>query len=129
MDVLGLGAVSWWWIAILATAVFLVLMVPEMPTREYRIRTALAPFAMAVFALGSYAAKQLEEATVLAMYTSVVLIFPLGAIGHRKELARRLMEAKRKGESEDRTWPPTMVGQTFLAAAVMVAVYCVWIAP
>ncbi|MEU6239381.1 hypothetical protein [Kitasatospora sp. NPDC047058] len=128
MTPLGLSVTTWWWIAALATAVYLCVMVPEMPTRGYRIRTALAPLPMVVFGLGSYGAKHMEPATVLAMYVTAVLPFPLGVIGHRRELARRLMAAKRTGASEDGTWPPAMMGQFFLAIVVMAVTYF-WIAP
>ncbi|MFF2951723.1 hypothetical protein ACFVVU_10350 [Kitasatospora sp. NPDC057965] len=123
MTPLGLDVATWWWIALLATGVYLCVMVPHMPTPGYRVRTALAPVAMMLFGLASYAAKQMEPATVLAMYTSVVLVFPLGAVGHRRKLAQRLMAAKAAGESEDGTWPVAMVAQTFLACVVMITAY------
>ncbi|MFJ2776441.1 MULTISPECIES: hypothetical protein [unclassified Kitasatospora] len=125
---LGLGVVSWWWIAVLATAVFLAVLVPGMPTRTYRIQTALAPLAMAAFAYASYAVKHMEPTTILVMYVTGILVFPLGAIGHRRKLAQRLMEAQRKGESDEDTWPPAMMAQMLLAAAVLCGVY-LWIAP
>ncbi|MEV7783656.1 hypothetical protein [Kitasatospora sp. NPDC088351] len=123
---LGLGVVSWWWIAILATAVFLAVLVPGMPTREHRIMTALAPLAGAVFMFASYHVKHMEPAEALVMYTTVVLIAPLGMIGHRRELARRLMEAKEKGESEEKVAPIAMNVQ-LLVSVVVLGVAMFWI--
>ncbi|MFF2543138.1 hypothetical protein ACFVUY_11310 [Kitasatospora sp. NPDC058063] len=115
---LGLGAVSWWWLAILATAVFWAVLVPGMPTRTHRISMALAPAVMAVFGLGSYYAKHMDAAAVLAMYSFAVVAFPVGMVGHRRKFAQRLMEAKQRGESEENTWPPAMMAQVFVSCVV-----------
>ncbi|OKI07010.1 hypothetical protein DR950_05445 [Kitasatospora xanthocidica] len=115
---LGLGVVSWWWLAILATAVFWAVLVPGMPTRTHRISMALAPAAMVVFGLGSYYAKHMDAAAVLAMYSFAVVAFPVGMVGHRRKFAQRLMEAKERGESEDNTWPPAMMAQVFVSLVV-----------
>ncbi|WP_380282412.1 hypothetical protein [Kitasatospora purpeofusca] len=120
---LELSVASWWWIALLATAVYLCVLVPHMPTPEYRLRTALSPAPMVLLGVASYALKHWEPTTALAMYTSAVLVLPLGAVGHRKKLAQRLMQAKEAGESEDETWPPAMLAQTLLFAAVMMTAY------
>ncbi|MER7706704.1 hypothetical protein ABTX81_27885 [Kitasatospora sp. NPDC097605] len=115
---LGLGVVSWWWLAILVTATFWVLLVPGMPTRTHRISAALTPLAMALFGVGSYYAKHMEAATVLAMYSFAVVSFPAGMIGHRRELARRLTEANEKGEPEDEAAPPAMLAQLLVSLVV-----------
>ncbi|WP_188297313.1 hypothetical protein [Streptomyces sp. CBMA156] len=115
---LGLGVVSWWWLAILATAVFWAVLVPGMPTPTHRISMALAPAAMAVFAVGSHYAKHMDTAAVLAMYSFAVVSFPVGMIGHRRKFAQRLTEAQRRGESEENTWPPAMTAQVFVSLAV-----------
>ncbi|MFE4513534.1 hypothetical protein ACFRMQ_04935 [Kitasatospora sp. NPDC056783] len=123
---MGLGVVSWWWLAVLATAVFWAVLVPGMPTPGYRIRMALAPAAMAVFGVGGYFAKHMDLAAVLAMYSFAVVSIPLGMIGHRGKFARRLMEAERRGESEDDTWPPAMMAQVFVSLVVC-GVAAIWI--
>ncbi|MFF7454632.1 hypothetical protein [Kitasatospora sp. NPDC008115] len=115
---MGLGVVSWWWIAILATALFWAVLVPGMPTRTHRISMALAPAAMALFGVGSHYVKHLDTAVVLAMYSFAVVSFPVGMIGHRREFARRLAEAERRGETEQNTWPPAMMAQVFVSLAV-----------
>ncbi|MFE4971278.1 hypothetical protein ACFRAR_04070 [Kitasatospora sp. NPDC056651] len=123
---LGLGAVSWWWLAILATAVFWAVLVPGMPTPSYRIRMALAPAAMVVFGVGSYYGKHMDLAAVLAMYSFAIVAFPVGMIGHRRKFARRLLEAKQRGESEEYTWPPAMMAQVFVSLVVCGAM-AIWV--
>ncbi|MFF8771142.1 hypothetical protein [Kitasatospora sp. NPDC015120] len=126
VDPLGLGVVSWWWLAILATAAFWAILVPGMPTRTHRISTALAPLAMALFGVGSYHAKHMEAAAVLAMYSFAVASIPVGMIGHRRELARRLTEAQEKGEPEDEAAPPAMLAQ-LLASLVVFGGLALWV--
>ncbi|MFD8083077.1 hypothetical protein ACFV4F_15445 [Kitasatospora sp. NPDC059722] len=112
---LGLGVVSWWWLAILATAVFWVVLVPSLPIRSHQISTALAPVAMALFGLGSHYAKHMEPAAVLAMYSCAVVSIPLGVIGHRKELARRTLEAQDSDDPDNIPLPPVMLAQLFVS--------------
>ncbi|MFE6872767.1 hypothetical protein ACFVFS_40270 [Kitasatospora sp. NPDC057692] len=97
-----------------------------MPTRTHRITAALTPLAMVLFGVGSYYAKHMEAATVLAMYSFAVACFPVGVIGHRRELARRLLEAKEKGESEDEAAPPAMLAQ-LLASIVVFGALAMWV--
>ncbi|MFJ5921026.1 hypothetical protein ACIQF6_00330 [Kitasatospora sp. NPDC092948] len=123
---LGLGTASWWWLAVLTTVVFWVLLVPKMPTRTHRISTASVPLAMALFGVGSYFGKHMEAATVLAMYSFAMACFPVGIVGHRRKLARRLMEAKEKGESEDEAAPPAMLAQ-LLASITVFGVLALWV--
>ncbi|MFE4397691.1 hypothetical protein ACFRPV_28045, partial [Kitasatospora sp. NPDC056808] len=73
---------------------------------------------MVVFGLGSYYAKHMDAAAVLAMYSFAVVAFPVGMVGHRRKFAQRLMEAKERGESEDNTWPPAMMAQVFVSLVV-----------
>ncbi|MFE7564547.1 hypothetical protein [Kitasatospora sp. NPDC057500] len=122
---LGLGVVSWWWIAVLVTAAFWVLLVPGMPTRTYRIRTALAPVAVMLFGIGSYYAKHMEAATVLTMYSTAIAAIMTGILGHRRELARRLTELQEKGGSEDEAAPPAMLAQ-LLASFVVFGGLTLW---
>ncbi|MGW2251136.1 hypothetical protein ACWCXH_13140 [Kitasatospora sp. NPDC001660] len=118
MTPLGLSVASWLWIAVLAAGVFWAVAVPGMPTRDHRIRTALAPVVGAITAYAYYRVGHKDPATVTVFYTSVMLAFTAGMIGHRKELARRLMEAKRKGEPEDATWSVAMMAQVLLSLVV-----------
>ncbi|MFB6894098.1 hypothetical protein ACFCX4_32845 [Kitasatospora sp. NPDC056327] len=122
---LGLGAVSWWWLAVLVTATFWAFLVPGMPTRTHRTSTALAPLLMALFGVGSYHAKHMEAATVLAMYSFAVLSILAGTVGHRRELARRLTEANEKGEPEGEAAPPAMLAQ-LLVSFVLFGALTLW---
>lgn len=121
MTPLGLSVASWLWIAVLAAGVFWAVAVPGMPTREYRIRTALAPVVGALTAYAYYRVGHQDPAKVTVFFTSAMLAFAVGMIGHRRELARRLMEAKRKGEPEEVTWSVAMMAQVL----VSLVVFCV----
>ncbi|MQS10948.1 hypothetical protein F7Q99_01295 [Streptomyces kaniharaensis] len=126
MTPLGLSVASWLWIAVLAAGVFWAVAVPGMPTTEYRIRTALAPVVGALTAFAYYRVGHQEPATVIVFYTTALLAFAAGMIGHRRELARRLMEAKRKGEPEDATWSVAMMAQV-LVSLVVFCIAAFWI--
>ncbi|MFE2110292.1 hypothetical protein ACFXAF_31120 [Kitasatospora sp. NPDC059463] len=97
---------------------FLVLLVPGMPTRAYRIRTALVPAAAMLFGVGSYYAKHMEAATVLTMYSTAIAAIMMGIVGHRRELARRLTELQENGGSEDEAAPPAMLAQLLVSIVV-----------
>ncbi|MBO1420467.1 hypothetical protein [Streptomyces sp. FH025] len=125
MTPLGLHVATWWGILALAMGLYWVLLVPPMPTREYRWRTALAPVVVGIFAYLHYLVKHWEPATVLMMCTTLVLVFPLGIVGHRRKLARRLMEAKARGASEDEAMTPGVFYQMILAVGVMMTAFFV----
>ncbi|MER7844977.1 hypothetical protein ABTZ03_13660 [Kitasatospora sp. NPDC096077] len=126
MTPLGLSVATWWWIVVLVTVLFWAVLVPPMPTREYRIMTALAPFAGALMLLAHYRIKEMDPADSLAMFAAAMLAFPLGAVGHRRELARRLLAAKREGRSDRDVMPVAMLGQLLLSlTACLVAYFCI----
>ncbi|MFE2727949.1 hypothetical protein [Kitasatospora sp. NPDC059327] len=108
------------------TVVFLVLLVPSMPTRGLRIQTSLAPVAMAVFCVLAYLGKHMEPAAVLAMYSLVVLAFPLGMLGHREELARRLLDRAQNGESPENE-PPRAMSLQLGAVLTVAGALAVWV--
>ncbi|MFJ9842435.1 hypothetical protein ACIRYZ_18520 [Kitasatospora sp. NPDC101155] len=126
MTPLGLSVATWWWIAVLVTAVFWAIWVPSMPTREYRIMTVLAPFGGALVLLAHYEIKGMDPADALSMFSTAILSFGLGAVGHRRKLAQRLMEAKREGRSDRDVMPVAMMGQILLSlTAGMVVYFCI----
>ncbi|MFG2843369.1 hypothetical protein ACGF12_09355 [Kitasatospora sp. NPDC048296] len=120
---MGLSVATWWWIAVLVTAVFWAIWVPSMPTREYRIMTALAPFGGALVLLGHYEIKGMDPADALSMFSTAILFFALGAVGHRRKLAQRLMEAKREGRSDRDVMPVAMMAQILLSLTAGLVVY------
>ncbi|MET8626975.1 hypothetical protein ABZW30_24970 [Kitasatospora sp. NPDC004669] len=116
MTPLGLSVATWWCIAVLVTAVFWAVVVTLQPTREYRILAALAPFAGALFLLGHYKVKGMDPADALLMYSSAILAFPLGLVGHVRKLSERALEAQREGRPADQgVLTPGVMVQLFLA--------------
>ncbi|MGA5822320.1 hypothetical protein ACPC54_31175 [Kitasatospora sp. NPDC094028] len=126
MTPLGLSVATWWCIAVFVTAVFWAVWVPSMPTREYRLMTALAPFGGALFLLMHYKIKGMEPADSLAMFSTGILAFALGAVGHRRKLAAALTAAKREGRSDRDVMPVPMMAQLLLSlTAGMVVYFCI----
>ncbi|MFF2148694.1 hypothetical protein [Kitasatospora sp. NPDC058190] len=116
MTPLGLSVATWWWIAVLAAALFWAVLVPPQPTREYRTMAAIGPVVGALLQFAHYKVKHLDPAEALLMYSTVTLSFPLGLAGHVRKLSQRALEAEREGRPADQgvLYPGVMV-QLFLA--------------
>lgn len=88
----------WWGVAVAATVIFLVFFIPLMPNRRYRIQISLAPVIGIVFVVVASLVKHFGLEVLLPLYSSVILAFPLGFLGHRKELRERIQLMARDGE-------------------------------
>ncbi|WP_329201795.1 MULTISPECIES: hypothetical protein [unclassified Streptomyces] len=118
----------WWGIVTAGTAVFLATLVSWMPTRGLRARMLLAPVFIAAFAAVRYYAEDMRADQVLSMYALVVLAFPLGLLGRRRELARIATAGERGAVGQEQQWSATMAAQFLivLSAAMGLWLWLVW---
>ncbi|MFG3285262.1 hypothetical protein [Streptomyces sp. NPDC048111] len=91
----------WWLAAITGTLIFLLYFMPIMPNRQQQRNICLAPAAGAA-ALVLYAVFRHESIqTLLPMYTAIVVAFPLGLIGHRRDMKEKLRDREVNGPSRE----------------------------
>ncbi|MFD7103492.1 hypothetical protein [Streptomyces celluloflavus] len=91
----------WWIAAIVGTLLFLLAFVPIMPDRQQQRNICIAPVAGAA-ALVLYGIFRHESiATLLPMYTAIVIAFPLGLIGHRRKMKENLRDRAENGPSRE----------------------------
>ncbi len=123
MTPLGLSVTTWWWIVALVTVLFWVLAVPPQPTRRYRVMVSLAPLGGAVFLIGHYHLKGMDQAGALSMYSTALLSMALGTAGHLGKLSRRYLAARQAGETGEVPIPAGLQVQLFLCLTAGMVVY------
>ncbi|MFE3580140.1 hypothetical protein [Streptomyces vinaceus] len=111
MNAAAIPVPVWWLIAAVATAVFLTAFDSWMPTRRLKARMLFAPAGMAAFAAVRYYAEHMQIEQVLSLYSLVVLAFPLGLLGRRRELARSAANDERGGPARESQWSIAMTVQ------------------
>ncbi|MBT2481371.1 hypothetical protein [Streptomyces sp. ISL-94] len=128
MNAAAISVPAWWLIATAATAVFLIPLISWMPTKRLRTRMLFAPGFMAAFAAARYYAENMQPEQALSMYAMVILAFPLGLLGRRRELARIAASDKRGGPSAEKQWSAPMTAQflVVLLSAVGLWLWLVW---
>ncbi|MFC7309802.1 hypothetical protein ACFQVC_37000 [Streptomyces monticola] len=111
---------TWWIFAAIVTVLLLVVCVPVMPTRQYKIRVALIPL-LGVGFLGAAAGLRNHDLdTVLRMYCTATLVFPLGLVGRGKEMRKVVEDERLYGKQ---SWPPRLTAQLIAAFCVMMVVW------
>ncbi|MEU4213130.1 hypothetical protein AB0F13_24595 [Streptomyces sp. NPDC026206] len=113
----------WWVVAVASTAIFLLFFVPLMPNQRYKTRISLAPLAGITFVAVSSLAKSDGLGVALPIYSSAILAFPLGFLGHRNELREKALEMARDGkQSPENGLSQGLQLQLVLVIVVMVAI-------
>ncbi|MFJ7253750.1 hypothetical protein ACIQWV_14490 [Streptomyces sp. NPDC098085] len=113
----------WWLFSMAGAAIWFVVMLPAMPTRNHKIFVSIGPLAVfAVIAL--YCLKSDENLTeMLPVYCGLVISVPVGILGHRKALREMLADPEVPyGEA---TGPWTLQAAVSLAVFLGLAVYYV----
>ncbi|PSJ30054.1 hypothetical protein B7P34_03385 [Streptosporangium nondiastaticum] len=115
---------TWWLVAYAATAVCLAVCVPIMPTPHAKKYMALTPLAAAFIAVATGTKGHHDAAAMLCIYSSTILIAPLGMAGRRKEVHKMARDARLFG-AKDELAPMRLHVQMCTAFAVMMAVW-IW---
>lgn len=97
-----------------------------MPNRKYRVQISLAPMVGIVFVTVSAVAKKYGLEVSLALYSTVLLAFPLAFVGRRKELREKTLALVRDGQSGETAWSMGMQIQVVLVI-VIVALFGSWL--
>ncbi len=86
---------TWWIAAVFATVMFLLIFIPTMPNREYRLRACVMPAVIAVFGLLFALVKGMPLRVILPLYSAVVMAFVLGFLGRGRQLRERMARIDR----------------------------------
>ncbi|MEV4743987.1 hypothetical protein [Streptomyces sp. NPDC049555] len=119
---------TWWMIAAIVTALFLVVCVPLMPSRKYKVRIACAPLLGLVFLAVAGAVRDHETQKLLSTYCTVMFAIPLGIVGRGKELKEAAEEAEKAigGQVAPAPFKLTMQLSAALVGACMLWVWLNW---
>ncbi|MEV0264129.1 hypothetical protein AB0I49_22700 [Streptomyces sp. NPDC050617] len=89
---------AWWIISIVATLAFLIFFVTLMPIRKYKIQVCFAPVLGMTFGVASALLKDMKLEELLPMYATALLVFPVGVLGHRREIRQKILNRSIHGE-------------------------------
>ncbi|MFI9236556.1 hypothetical protein [Streptomyces sp. NPDC053079] len=111
---------AWWIIAAIATALLLAVCVPVMPTRDHKVKMACVPLLGVVILWVAAELRGHDLETVLLMYSTGTLVFPLGLVGRGKELKKAVEDEKLFGKQSS---PPKLTTQLLAAFFGMMLVW------
>lgn len=117
-----LSLTTWWLVAYAATAVCLAVCVPIMPTPHAKKCMTLVPAAAVFIALAMRMRTHLDMAGMLCVYSSTVLIAPLGMAGRRKDVHKMASDARLFGAKNELA-PMRLHVQMCTALVAMMAVW------
>ncbi len=110
---------AWWIISVFATLAFLVFFVTLMPTRKYKIQVCFAPVLGMAFGVASALLKDIPLEELLPMYSTALLVFPVGVLGHRREIRQKILNRSIHGEQPEEKPSRALTAQLTLSLVVM----------
>ncbi|MEV0276149.1 hypothetical protein AB0I22_07155 [Streptomyces sp. NPDC050610] len=110
---------AWWIISIAATLAFLIFFVTLMPTRKYKIQVCFAPVLGVAFGVASALLKDIKLEELLPMYSTALLVFPIGVMGHRREIRQKILNRSMHGEHPEDKPSRALTAQLTLSLVIL----------
>ncbi|QLE70379.1 hypothetical protein FGW37_01045 [Streptomyces rectiverticillatus] len=111
---------TWWIIASIVTVLLLAVCMPLAPTRDSKVKVACIPLLGVVFLGGAAKLRAHDLETVLSVYSTATLAFPLGLVGRGKEVRKAFEDEKLFGKANPQ---PKLTNQLLIAVCGMLLVW------
>ncbi|MEU8764339.1 hypothetical protein [Streptomyces sp. NPDC048659] len=114
---------TWWILAAVSTAIFLVVCFITVPVRRYRIRLACAPLFGLFYLPAAAGLRGHDLNTVLAIHALTMMSVAIGIVGRGKDLKEMYDDKRLYGKGSS---PPRLTAQ-FLASGTLAIGVLLWL--
>ncbi|KUL55508.1 hypothetical protein ADL22_01080 [Streptomyces sp. NRRL F-4489] len=119
----AISTATWWVITAVTTAMYLAVLIPVMPTHQYKVRAACGPLLGLIYLPAAAHLRQHSLETVLAMHSTVMIAFCAGFAGRKKEMRKIAEEERLFGKKGNH---PTLAAQVVTAFVVALVLF-MWV--